>query len=183
MAPEADPPQDPGEIPAAAVAPDTAPVAGAAPPPVAPVLPAAATVPDAAGAGAFVQHWYALVNHAYATGDSSPLAAVSHPECHDCDGYPENIAGGVVDGGVFRDVALVPEQLDTVPDQLLTEPTPTDVMITTGLVLCSQDATLSHPDGTVRGVACQEVEAVELVSQWDGDRWTARELNHLEDGQ
>jgi hypothetical protein len=33
---------------------------------------------------AFVRHYFAVVDHAYATGDTAPLAAVSDPECSPC---------------------------------------------------------------------------------------------------
>jgi hypothetical protein len=50
----------------------------------APVLPPEAEAQTADGAMAFVRHYFAVVDYAYATGDTVPLAAVSDPECAPC---------------------------------------------------------------------------------------------------
>ena len=46
----------------------------------APVLPPEAEVQTAAGAVAFVRHYFAVVDYAYATGDTARFAKVSDPE-------------------------------------------------------------------------------------------------------
>jgi len=50
----------------------------------APVLPPEAKAQTAAGAIAFVRYHFATIDYAYATGDTAPLAAASHPECAPC---------------------------------------------------------------------------------------------------
>ena len=50
----------------------------------APVLPPEAEAQTAAGAMAFARHYFAVMDYAYATGDTAPLAKVSDPECAPC---------------------------------------------------------------------------------------------------
>ena len=50
----------------------------------APVQPPEAEAQTAAGAMAFVRHYFAVVDYAYATGDTAPLAAASDPQCAPC---------------------------------------------------------------------------------------------------
>jgi hypothetical protein len=40
---------------------------------------------------AFVRHYFAVVDYAYATGDTAPLAAVSAPDCAACAGVRKMI--------------------------------------------------------------------------------------------
>ena len=57
----------------------------------APVLPAEAREQTAAGAIAFVRHYFAVLDYAYATGDTAPLANISDPECQACTGVSKMI--------------------------------------------------------------------------------------------
>ena len=63
-----------------------------------PALPPEATTPDAAGAAAFVRHWFDLANYAYATGETAPLEAVALEECESCSALI-SATGEVYDGG------------------------------------------------------------------------------------
>ena len=67
-----------------------------------PALPPEATTPDAAGAAAFVRHWFDLANYAYATGNTEPLKAVSEGDCDTCNNIMETIDEQYADGGRFR---------------------------------------------------------------------------------
>jgi hypothetical protein len=48
------------------------------------VIPAEAKAQTAVGAMAFVRHYFAVVDYAYTTGETAPLAAISDPECLTC---------------------------------------------------------------------------------------------------
>ncbi|WP_418058624.1 DUF6318 family protein [Pimelobacter simplex] len=85
------------------------------PGPEVPVLPAAAREASEAGARAFVEYYWELVNYAQATGDVRALRAVSGPSCEGCQAGIAAVrrhyrAGGRVVGG-----AAIPQ------DQRLTE--------------------------------------------------------------
>ena len=56
-----------------------------------PVMPPEAEAQTADGAMAFVRHYFAVVDYAYSTGDTAPLAKVSDPECGPCTGIKEMV--------------------------------------------------------------------------------------------
>ena len=68
----------------------------------APDLPAEAREQTAAGAIAFVRHYFAVVDYAYATGDTAPLANISDPDCRPCAGIQEMITIAFASGGSYR---------------------------------------------------------------------------------
>ena len=67
-----------------------------------PVMPPEADAQTAAGAMAFVRHYFAVVDYAYATGDTTPLAAVSDPECSPCSGVKDMVDAAVMAGGSWE---------------------------------------------------------------------------------
>ena len=69
------------------------------PAPTPPSLPPEATTPDAAGAAAFVRHWFDLVSYAYATGNTEPIRNASTAECESCNNILETIEDQYTDGG------------------------------------------------------------------------------------
>src|SRR4051812_44399939 len=94
----ADPKADPSPSPSTTTA---SPVSTT---PAPPVLPEAAKANTKAGAIAFVKYYVELINHAQATGDVGPLAAVEDPGCESCAkgrAYISRIygGGGHVSGG------------------------------------------------------------------------------------
>ena len=83
------------------------PSASAAPTPTAPVMPEAATMAGTAGAIAFVKYFVAVINHATATGDTSPLRDASLTMCKSCEAVIGKIeelysSGGRREGGAWR---------------------------------------------------------------------------------
>ena len=84
-------------------------------PPAAPVLPAEGREQTAAGAIAFVRHYFAVVDYAYATGDTAPLAAASDPACLPCAGIKEMVDATTSAGGSYADRKTQLVEL-TVPD-------------------------------------------------------------------
>jgi hypothetical protein len=67
-----------------------------------PVLPPEAAAQTAAGAIAFVRHYFAVVDYAYATSDTAPLAAVSDPACRPCAGVKDMIDTTLLAGGSWE---------------------------------------------------------------------------------
>ena len=99
--------QQPTTLPARSEAPSSsAAVTSPSPEPeaaaTAPVLPAEAREQTAAGAIAFVRHYFAVVDYAYATGDTAPLAAVSDPYCLPCAAIKNMIDTTFADGDSYN---------------------------------------------------------------------------------
>lgn len=57
-----------------------------------PPLPPVATTQDAAGAEAFVRHWFDLLNYGYRSGDTSPLTSASDEVCVECEAFAQRIS-------------------------------------------------------------------------------------------
>jgi hypothetical protein len=70
----------------------------AAPDPVEPQLPAAAKEASEAGARAFIEYYWELINYAQATGDVKALKAVSGANCEGCTAGLNAIRSLYVDG-------------------------------------------------------------------------------------
>jgi hypothetical protein len=78
----------------------------AAPDPVEPELPAAAAEASEAGARAFIEYYWELINYAQVTGDVKALKAVSGKTCEGCDkgiAAVEDLyeSGGRAEGGEY----------------------------------------------------------------------------------
>ncbi|MBS4752250.1 hypothetical protein KG112_05440 [Nocardioides sp. zg-ZUI104] len=67
--------------------------------PTEPSLPAAADTSDEAGARAFLEHYWDLVNYAQATGDVDRMRAVSATTCSGCSGIADALEQLYADGG------------------------------------------------------------------------------------
>ncbi|NYI99935.1 hypothetical protein HNR19_000634 [Nocardioides thalensis] len=67
--------------------------------PVEPTLPPEAEANTKAGAEAFVQYWWELVNYATATGDTAALRGVFGPACASCDAATSAIENVYANGG------------------------------------------------------------------------------------
>jgi len=85
--------------------------------PVEPVLPDAATEPTEAGARAFAEFYWELVNYAQATGDTSPVRLVSAQTCQPCASSASAIdrvyaKGGVIRGGDYSVTSVDTQALD-----------------------------------------------------------------------
>ena len=51
---------------------------------------------------AFVRHYFAVVDYAYATGDTAPLAAVSDPDCLPCAAIKDMIDATFAAGDAYK---------------------------------------------------------------------------------
>lgn len=65
-----------------------------------PAMPEEAKVESKEGLIAFAQHWYALANYGYQTGDVEPLREISGPDCYACKSYYKTVASGFREGWV-----------------------------------------------------------------------------------
>ena len=104
----------PSEAPspsAAVMSPSPEPTTGAA----APVLPAEAQEQTAAGAIAFVRHYFAVLDYAYATDDTDPIVAVSDPDCLPCEAIKDMIDATFAAGDTYKYSAFQLIEL-SVPD-------------------------------------------------------------------
>jgi hypothetical protein len=79
------------------------------------VVPAEAKAQTAAGAMAFARHYFAVVDYAYATGDTAPLAAISETDCLACTGVKDMVDAAYAAGGSFETSATQVNEL-AVPD-------------------------------------------------------------------
>jgi len=85
----------------------------------APVLSTEAKEQTAAGAKAFVRHYFAVVDYAYATGDTDPLMVVSDPECLPCRKIAEQVlAAFASDQKYVTDSTVISAIGDPLADEL-----------------------------------------------------------------
>ncbi|MEJ5946583.1 DUF6318 family protein [Pseudokineococcus basanitobsidens] len=129
----------------------------------APTLPPEATTNDAAGAEAFVRHWFDAVNFAYDNLDAEPMLAVSSDECDVCRQISSEVdeyrAQGLrVEGGTFALNEAV-------------APTPDGTGVTIVAVAYSQDPyRVISDNGEARDVS-GESASLGAVLRWEGEEW------------
>lgn len=81
----------------------------------APSLPVEAREQTEAGAEAFVRYYVELMNYGQASGDASPLEAVSAQECGACSGFISTVDDVYVDGGAVEGGEFVIRELSPLP--------------------------------------------------------------------
>lgn len=81
----------------------------------APEMPNEAAEASAAGAEAWVRHWIDLLNYAYDTGDTEPLAALSPSVCKVCSGTISDINEIYGAGGRLEGAEMVPSRVLSPP--------------------------------------------------------------------
>ncbi len=75
--------------------------------PVEPVMPEAAKKPTKAGAVAFVKHYWAMIDYAQATGETTGLTRLSNRSCDFCAGGTKGIQVVYAKGGRIRGEPLI----------------------------------------------------------------------------
>ena len=131
-----------------------------------PVLPAAATTPDAAGAEAFVRHFWDTVNYAYATGDTAAILAISEPGCVGCIGLKDGVESATSTGGRWVDFAWTTEQYLSEP------PNEGGLSLVTGLMLLlSADPHVIEADGQRQEIGGQRGKSFQVLALWQDQRW------------
>jgi len=101
-----DDPIKPAPLTPAPTSASPSPTATSADPATPPPLPAAAKKQTVAGAKAFAEYYWEMVNYAQASGEVDPLVALASPTCEGCRGGTDGLrrffdAGGKVVGGVY----------------------------------------------------------------------------------
>ena len=133
----------------------------------APEMPAQANEPSAAGAEAWVQHWFDLLNYAKRTGDTEPLAAVSGQDCQVCRSTIESIdsdyaAGGQVQGG---EAAVV---------SLLSPPPDARNLVAVGTTFTEAESTVTTSAGATETRSATPETTVDFVLVYEDDAWVLR---------
>jgi Protein kinase domain/Family of unknown function (DUF6318) len=135
-----------------------------------PTLPAPAATWTQPGGAAFVEYWFATLNYAVRTGDTSAVTGVTNPACGGCrpafdvirDGYAD---GGSLTGGLFlvRDVRT---------SSLWTKDRPVyDVTIDR-----APRSNLDHSGATTKTVAALAFSNCTLILEWVAGKWRLLEI-------
>ncbi|WP_461022382.1 DUF6318 family protein [Thalassiella azotivora] len=134
-----------------------------------PTLPSEAATESDTGAGDFTRHWFALLTHSYATGDTAALREASHPDCGTCSNLIAEIrstvdAGQRYQGGAVTVVDALSPPLDGV--------SPVDVSTRTS----QQALTVVNSDGSV--IETEPAEELRLIVrlEWTADGWVVRAI-------
>jgi hypothetical protein len=131
----------------------------------APPQPAAAGAHTREGGAAFVRYWFTLLNHAQATGDTSPVQASAGPGCRECERVVEAIDTAYGDGGSMRGGVYVVRNVAT--NGLFTLDRP----IYEATVDRSPRATLDRTGVERDSLAGLTVVNCMVSLIWTGDRW------------
>ena len=141
----------------------------------APVLPAAATTADAAGAEAFVRHFWDTVNYAYASGDTAAILAISEAGCQGCVGLKDGVESATSAGGRWVDFAWVTEQYEAAP------PDEAALSTVSALMIMQEGAHVIEADGTRQEIAGSQAKAVEVLVEWHEEAWRIYEIEYWDD--
>lgn len=112
----------PAPLPSESPSPSASRSASSSPTVAAPTLPAEAKGTSEASAKAFVRHYFASINHAARTGDTSHLETLGTSECESCVAISNNIAGIYSAGGSIRTGGWKLRLIAPVPSQPVGKP-------------------------------------------------------------
>ena len=146
--------------------PSETPSASPSPTAVAPTMPPEAAERTAAGAEAFVRHWFEVLEYAYASGDTRHLVTISSPECASCDRFTERIVTTYSNGGSFRgvDVSVLSSAA----------PTPSDTSVEVQFRLEEASFAVLNSNGEVQErFESSPPAAASFFLEWHQDRWLA----------
>jgi hypothetical protein len=114
-----------------------------------------------------VRFWFELLNHAYATGETEPLARYSHPDCETCASVIDQIdnryeSGGRIEGGEVTVVSAQATALDENQISLVTTAYDQTPLIErdSSSAIATQGAGESH-------------SVIAFYAQFDTDGWRA----------
>jgi hypothetical protein len=121
---------------------------------------------DAAGAAAFVRHWFDLVNYAYTTGETDPVSAISEATCEACTDILALIEAQYEDGGRFMGGTIEVEGAEA------PEPDSSGVMLVT--TRYRQDPVISvEANGSTTTTEARPTRTVGFIVALEGSRWVA----------
>ncbi|MBM0126368.1 DUF6318 family protein [Pimelobacter simplex] len=139
----------------------------AAPDPVEPDLPAAAKEATEAGARAFIEYYWELINYAQVTGDVKALKGVSGPNCEGCNAGIDGIrnlyrGGGHATGGAY----------DTTVKSLAKVPfdAPAALAYKARVLVRNKEQAVVNADGSLETLA-PATNAIVVYLLWVDERW------------
>lgn len=137
----------------------------AAPDPVEPELPAAAKEATEAGARAFIEYYWELINYAQVTGDVKTLKSVSGARCDGCQSGVDAIrslyeGGGHIEGGEYTAVVKKMNRLQG--DAL--------IAFEALLTVKNVEQVVLNGDGSEHKSAAGTA-SVAVACQWTADSW------------
>jgi hypothetical protein len=136
----------------------------------APEIPAEAAAQTPEGAAAFTGYWIDLMNHAYATGDTQPLEAITSPDCTECRGFVTDLqsslrGGNRIEGGSISVANLVGGLLSA-----------DNTSIVSGSFEQAASTTVA-PDGeVVEETPATARQPIAFYCSWSGSGWTLRRV-------
>ena len=122
---------------------------------------------------AFVRHYFAVVDYAYATGDTAPLAAISDPECAPCAGIRNMIDTTMAAGGSYE-VGLTRVSELNVPDG---EPVGAAKVTVTYSSPVARE--VDKDGGQTRIFAAVEGRAHQIILEPRGSSWLVRDSGNV----
>jgi hypothetical protein len=173
---EGPPPSPSSPSASSASAPETPVPTSSSAAPAAPELPAAATTFDAAGAEAFVRHFWDVVNHAYATGDTDPVLAISDTGCGACQSLVENARAVTDAGGSFVGLEF------QTSDYLSQAPNGEGRSLVSGLLAATPDAYVLNAQGERERLELPETRDFQIITSWSGGKWLLYSVSSFADG-
>lgn len=78
-----------------------------------PEMPEVATKETKEGLLAFAEHWFAMVNYSYQTGNLSPIKEITGEHCATCDNIFENAKKSFANGGWINGGSMSIERKET----------------------------------------------------------------------
>lgn len=129
-----------------------------------PPLPPEATTQDAAGAEAFVRHWFDLLNYGYMTGDSGPLSHQSDDACAECGDFFRLIEDLSSDDERTAGPAIGLDAIAAPP------PAPEGVLVS--VAYHENEVTVIAGDGSSRRVPAGKPVSAGAILSWAQGGWT-----------
>lgn len=135
-----------------------------------PTLPAPAATWTQPGGAAFVEYWFAALNYAVRTGDTSAVTGVTNQACGGCRPTLDAIRDGYADGGSLTGGQYLVRDVRT--SSLWTNDRPVyDVTIDR-----SPRSSLDHAGATKKTVAALAFANCTLILEWVEGKWRVLEI-------
>lgn len=132
-------------------------------------------VDDRAGAAAAIEHFFALVDYADASGDTRALQSLSGSECESCTATIAAIEE-VHENGGWTDA-----EPSVLSDVVVAFPETNEVDYFVGFTLTSNGATRHNGDGSRTDLSAFESSTASALVRWSGGSFVVTSLNALPD--
>ena len=123
---------------------------------------------------AFVRHYFAVVDYAYATGDTAPLAAISDTECRPCSQIGKQVNEAARNGQSYLREATT---ISNVGEPLAEAITAVEIDVTystSGLSLVNDEGVSLATTAPVTD------QTLRLVIVWAGTGWIVRDYGMVQ---